>query len=148
MARFLKNPQLAPGATAAILPVVPSSAYGDAPVQGLIRFNQNPTGSSYPRIEIYYNGSWQQVAPIGKVQLVIDSLGPGDGTTTTFTMTQAESDATAVAVFVGGVYQQPTTNYTVNGTTTITFTSAPPLGNINPTQIIIIHNINSTNVAA
>jgi len=147
MARFLKNPQLAPGASAAILPVVPSSSYGDAPVQGLIRFNQNPTGSSYPRIEIYYNGSWQQVAPIGKVQLIIDSLGPGDGTTSAFTMTQAETDPTAVAVFVGGVYQQPTTNYTVSGTQ-ITFTSAPPRGNINPTQIIIIHNINSTNVAA
>jgi hypothetical protein len=147
MARFLKNPQLAPGASAAILPVVPSSSYGDAPVQGLIRFNQNPTGSSYPRIEIYYNGSWQQVAPIGKVQLVIDSLGPGDGVTSVFTMTQAETDPTAVAVFVGGVYQQPTTNYTVSGTQ-ITFTSAPPRGNINPTQIIIIHNINSTNVAA
>jgi len=147
MARFLKNPQLAPGSTGAILPVVPSSAYGDAPVQGLIRFNQNPTGSNYPRIEIYYNGSWQQVAPIGKVQLVIDSLGPGDGVTSVFTMTQAETDPTAVAVFVGGVYQQPTTNYTVSGTQ-ITFTSAPPRGNINPTQIIIIHNINSTSVAA
>jgi hypothetical protein len=146
MARFLKNPQLAPGATGAVLPIVPSSAYGDTPVNGLIRFNQNPTGSSYPRIEIFYNNSWQQVAPIGKVQLVVDNL-TGDGTTTAFTMSQAETDPTAVAVFVGGVYQQPTTNYTVSAIT-ITFTSPPPAPGVNPNQIVIIHNINSTNVAA
>ena len=59
MARFLKNPQLAPGATGAILPIVPSSSYGDAPVSGLIRFNQATN-----RIEFYYNGAWSQVAKI------------------------------------------------------------------------------------
>ena len=69
MARFLKNPQLAPGATAAILPVVPSSAYGDAPVQGLIRFNQNTN-----KIEFFYNNAWNQVAKIGTVQLVVDNF--------------------------------------------------------------------------
>ena len=143
MARFLKNPQLAPGASGAVLPIVPSSAYGDAPVSGLIRFNQATN-----RIEFYYNGAWSQIAKIGTVQLVADAVGVGNGSTSTFTMSQAESDATAVAVFVGGVYQQPTTNYTVNGTTTISFTSPPPLGTINPTQIVVIHNINSTNVPA
>lgn len=143
MARFLKNPQLAPGATGAVLPIVPSSAYGDAPVSGLIRFNQASS-----RIEFFYNNSWSQVAKIGSVQLVTDSFS-GDGSTTTFTMSQIESDPTAIAVFVGGVYQQPTTNYTVNGTTAITFTSAPPaVTGISPTAIIVIHNINSTNVPA
>ena len=73
----------------------------------------------------------------------------GDGSTATFTMSQAESDATAIAVFVGGVYQQPTTNYTVNGSTTITFLSAPPqYTGTSPTSIVVIHNINSTNVPA
>jgi hypothetical protein len=143
MARFLKNPQLAPGAQGAILPIVPSSAYGDAPESGLIRFNQSSS-----RIEFYYNGSWSQVAKIGAVQLVVDNFS-GDGTTATFTMSQAESDATAIAVFVGGVYQQPTTNYTVNGSTAITFLSAPPqYTGTSPTAIIVIHNINSTNVPA
>jgi hypothetical protein len=142
MARFLKNPQLAPGATGAILPIVPSSSYGDSPVNGLIRFNQTTN-----RIEFYYNGAWSQIAKIGSVQIVVDSLGPGDGSQTNFTMSQQESDPTAVAVFVGGVYQQPGTHYSVSGYT-ISFNPAPPLGTINPTTIVVIHNINSTNVPA
>lgn len=141
MARFLKNPDLAQGSLAARLPVVPSSSYGDAPTNGLIRYNQATS-----KIEFYYNGSWSQVAKIGTVQLVVDSF-TGDGQTQVFTMTQAESDATAIAVFIGGVYQQPTTNYTVNGSLAITFTSPPPAPGINPNQIVVIHNINSTNAA-
>ena len=139
MARLLKNPDLAYGAQAAKLPIVPSSAYGDAPTNGLIRFNQTSN-----RIEFYYNGSWSQVAKIGTVQLVTDTF-TGDGLTQTFTMSQVESDVTAIAVFIGGVYQQPTTNYTVNGSLAITFTSPPPAPGVNPNQVIVIHNLNSTN---
>jgi hypothetical protein len=142
MARFLKNPQLAPGATGAVLPIVLNNSYGDAPVPGLIRFN-----SGNNRIEFYYNNAWSQVAKIGTVQIAADTLGPGDGTTTNFTMTQSETDPTAVAVFVGGVYQQPSINYTVAGTT-ITFNTAPPKGSLTPTTITVIHNFNSTNVPA
>jgi hypothetical protein len=142
MARFLKNPDLAYGAQAAKLPIVPSSSYGDTPANGLIRFNQATN-----RIEFYYNGAWSQIAKIGSVQIVVDNLGPGDGTTVNFTMTQQESDPTAVAVFVGGVYQQPSTHYTVSGYG-LAFNVAPPLGTINPTSIVVIHNINSTNVPA
>lgn len=139
MARFLKNPDLAYNSLAAKLPIVPSSSYGDVPANGLIRFNQATS-----KIEFFYNNSWSQVAKIGTVQLVVDNL-TGDGVTQTFTMTQVESDPTAIAVFIGGVYQQPTTNYTVNGTLAITFTSPPPAPGVNPNQIVIIHNINSTN---
>jgi hypothetical protein len=71
----------------------------------------------------------------------------GDGLTQTFTMSQSETDAKDVAVFIGGVYQQPTINYTVNGLG-ITFTSAPPAPGVNPNTIIVIHNLNSTNVPA
>jgi hypothetical protein len=143
MARLLKNPTIGDNRSFAVnLPIVPNSSYGDAPVNGLIRFNQSSN-----RIEFYYNGAWSQVAKIGTVQLVADTLGPGDGTTTNFTMSQSETDPTAIAVFVGGVYQQPTINYTVSGTT-ITFNVAPPLGSLTPTTITVIHNINSTNVPA
>jgi hypothetical protein len=142
MARFLKNPIIGSSVSqAARLPIVPSSAYGDAATSGLIRFNQATS-----RIEFYYNDAWNQVAKIGSVQLVVDNTS-GDGTTTTFSMSQSESDPTAVAVFIGGVYQQPTTNYSVSGYS-ITFTSPPPAPGINPNQIVIIHNINSTNVPA
>jgi hypothetical protein len=143
MARYLKNPLIGKGTSlAARLPIVPSSSYGDAPTDGIIRFNVATN-----RIEFYYNGSWSQVAKIGSVQLVTDTF-TGDGVTQTFTMSQAESDPTAIAVFIGGVYQQPSINYTVNGSTTITFTSAPPAPGVNPNTIIVIHNINSTNVPA
>ena len=140
MGKLLKNPELAQGTLAARLPMVPSSAFGDAPVNGLIRFN-----AATSKIEFYYNGAWSQVAKIGTVQLVVDNFN-GDGLTNTFNMTQSESDPTAVAVFIGGVYQQPTTNYSVSGLA-ITFTSPPPAPGVNPNQIVIIHNINSTNAA-
>lgn len=141
MARFLKNPQLAPGASGAVLPIVPSSAYGDSPVAGLIRFNQATN-----RIEFYYNNAWSQIAKIGTVQLVTDTF-TGDGVTSNFIMSQSETDPTAVAVFIGGVYQQPSTNYTVSGLQ-ISFSSVPPAPGVNPNTIIVIHNINSTNVPA
>lgn len=137
MAKFLKNPDISPSALGVRLPIG-SNTLSDAPIDGLIRFN-----SSNSKVEFYYNGSWNQVAKIGTVQLVVDSFS-GDGLTQVFTMTQAETDPTAVAVFIGGVYQQPTTNYTVSGTA-ITFTSPPPSPGINPNQVVIIHNINSTN---
>jgi hypothetical protein len=141
VARFLKNPDIFPNVQAVKLPIVPNASYGDSPTSGIIRFN-----AATNRIEFYYNNSWNHVAKIGSVQLVVDSL-TGDGSATVFTMTQSESDPTAVAVFVGGVYQQPTVNYTVSGTE-ITFTSPPPSPGLNPNQIVIIHNINSTNVPA
>jgi hypothetical protein len=143
MARFVKNPDIGSSTAQAIrLPVVPSSSYGDSPINGLIRFNETTK-----RIEFYYNSAWSSIAKIGTVQLVVDSF-TGDGSTVTFTMAQSESDATSIAVYVGGVYQQPTINYTVSGTQ-ITFTSAPPaVTGISPTAIVVIHNINSTNVPA
>lgn len=141
MARYLKNPDITKGGRlAARLPLVPNSSYGDTPVDGLIRFNQ-----SNSKVEFYYNTTWNTVAKVGTVQLVVDDL-IADGLQQTFAMTQAESDPKAIAVFIGGVYQQPTTNYTVAGSS-ITFNSPPPAPGINPNRITIIHNLNSTNAA-
>lgn len=141
MARYLKNPDITKGGRlAARLPLVPNSSYGDTPVDGLIRFNQ-----SNSKVEFYYNNTWNTVAKVGTVQLVVDDL-IADGSTSLFAMTQAESDPKAIAVFIGGVYQQPTTNYTVAGSL-ITFSSPPPAPGINPNRITIIHNLNSTNAA-
>ena len=160
MARFFKNPDIAKGGKlAARLPIVPSSSYGDAPTDGIIRFNQTSK-----RIEFYYNNAWSEVAKIGTVTVEVENVGYGDGNNAYFTMTQGPASGvytlpTDIAVFIGGVYQQPTTNYVIgsgitDGTfiqgtgTTVKFTSPPPLGTINPTQIVVIHNINSTNVPA
>ena len=141
MARYLKNPDITRGGRlAARLPVVPNSGYGDAPIDGLIRFNQ-----ANSKVEFYYNNTWNTVAKVGTVALVVDDL-TGDGIQQIFSMAQSESDPTAIAVFIGGVYQQPTTNYTVAGSS-ITFLGAPPAPGINPNRITIIHNLNSTNAA-
>ena len=52
----------------------------------------------------------------------------GDGSTTAYTVSSG-ADVENVLVFVNGVYQRPTTDYTVSGTTlTFTFT---PLNNSN-----------------
>jgi hypothetical protein len=140
MARFLKNPDLSSGSLAAKLPVVPSSAYGDIPTDGLIRFNTSNT-----KIEMFFNSQWNQVAKIGAVSIVVDEF-TGDNLQTNFTMSQSESDPNSIVVQIGGVYQQPITNYTVSGTT-ITFTSPPPAPGVNPNKIVVIHNLNSTDAA-
>jgi len=50
----------------------------------------------------------------------------GDGSTTDFTVTSG-ADVENVLVFLNGVYQRPTTDYTVSGTT-LTFGTAPTSG--------------------
>ena len=65
----------------------------------------------------------------------------GDGSTTTYTMTQAASEVKQIMVFVGGVHQDPATSYGVS-TTTLTFTSAVPNGEI----VNVVHDLYSTDV--
>lgn len=139
MGRYLKNTQLEGGSYSIQIPIGSSSVGPDVPVNGQMRFNQTNT-----RIEFFYNGQWNQVAKIGTVNISIDEF-VGDNTVTTFTMSQPETDANAILVQIGGVYQQPNVNYTVNGSTTITFTSPPPSPGINPNKIVVVHNLNSTN---
>jgi hypothetical protein len=141
MGRYLKNTQLEGGSYAIQLPLGSNSVGPDVPVNGQIRFN-----TSNNKIEMFFAGIWNQVAKIGTVAIVVDEF-TGDGITTTFTMSQAESSTGAVLVSIGGVYQQPTTNYTVDGSTTITFTSPPPAPGVNPNKIVVVHNFNSTNAA-
>ena len=92
--------------------------------------------------------------------LTIDRF-QGDGTTTVFgngagssiddsssaTFSVGVSDATDIMVFVGGVYQVPTTNYSISGsgtTATITFGSAPPAndGSTGGHIVTIVHGLN------
>ena len=141
MGRYLKNTQLEGGSYAVQLPLGSSSVGPDVPVNGQIRFNQSNT-----RVDLFYNSVWNTIAKVGTVSIVVDEF-TGDGSTTTFTMSQAESSDSAILVSIGGVYQQPTTNYTTDGTTTITFTSPPPAPGVNPNKIVVVHNLNSTNAA-
>ena len=50
----------------------------------------------------------------------------GNGSTTAFTLTEIPANATQIMVFVDGILQKSSTNYSVNTTTgVVTFTSAP-----------------------
>ena len=141
MGRFLKNTQIKAGSYAIQLPLGTNSLGPDAPVNGQVRFNE-----SNSRVELFYNAQWNQIAKIGNVTITVDEF-TGDGISQTdFTMSQAETDPNAILVHIGGVYQQPTTNYTVSGTT-IHFTSVPPAPGVNPNKIVVVHNLNSTNAA-
>ena len=59
----------------------------------------------------------------------------GNNSTTAFTMGQSVSDPNSIEVFVDNVRQEPTSAYTVNGTT-LTFTGTPATGSNN---IYVIH---------
>ena len=59
----------------------------------------------------------------------------GDNSTTSFTMGQSVSDPNAIEVFVDNVRQEPTSAYTVNGTT-LSLTGTPATGSNN---IYVIH---------
>ena len=137
MGRYLKNTQLEGGSYAIQLPLGSNAVGPDHPVDGHFRYNKDNT-----RIEFYVNGAWRQVAKIGTVSITVDEF-TGDNMQVDFTMSQAETDPKAILVSIGGVYQQPTQNYTVSGNT-ITFTSPPPAPGVNPNKIVVVHNLNST----
>ena len=59
----------------------------------------------------------------------------GDGSETAFTMSRTVLLATDIEVFISNVQQEPTTAYTVSGTT-LTFSSAPANGTNN---VYVIH---------
>lgn len=140
MGRYLKNTQILGGSYSVQLPLGSNSIGPDVPVDGQVRFNQ-----SNSRVELFYNSQWNQIAKIGNVAIVVDEF-TGDNSQTGFTMSQLETSENAILVSIGGVYQQPITNYTVSGTT-ITFTSPPPAPGVNPNKIVVVHNLNSTNAA-
>lgn len=122
MGNFLKNRKLLSGSTGVVLPTGSTAQRPDDPVFGLIRYN---TDSGL--IEFFDGIIFQSLATGGGITYTVDSF-TGDGSTTVFTMSEQESNAEYITVFVGSIYQQPTTTYTVNGGYDITFTSAPPDG--------------------
>ena len=122
MGYFLKNRQLQSGSTGVVIPTGSSATRPDAPVFGLIRYN-----TDIGLIEFFNGSIFQSLAAAGGINYTVDTF-TGDGVTTNFTMSISVPSAEEIIVFVGSLYQIPTTNYTVNGGFDITFTSAPPNG--------------------
>ena len=132
MGNFLKNRILESGSSGVVLPSGPAAYRPDYPAFGMIRFNTDVGLCEF------YNGSiWQNMGVGGIINYVVDTF-IGDSVQTVFTMSIAESVATQIIVFVGSIYQEPASAYTVDGGFDITFTSAPPTG----IPINVIHTSN------
>jgi hypothetical protein len=132
MGYFVKNRRLQSGSSGVVLPTGSAATRPDNPAFGMIRYN---TDSGLVE---FFNGSvWASLSTGGSITYTVDDF-VGNGVQTIFTMSIAESTATQLIVFVGSIYQDPATSYTVNGGYDITFTSAPP----NTVPINVIHTTN------
>lgn len=83
--------------------------------------------SSTNTMRVYNGSTWQDVAQ--GVSTPFQTFS-GTGSQTAFTLSGTPGAVGAVEVFISGVRQVPTTNYTVSGTT-LTFVTAPPAGTNN-----------------
>ena len=71
--------------------------------------------------------------PLVTTNYISDSFS-GDASTVAFTLSQAPASAASIAVYISGLYQIPTSAYSISGTT-LTFTGAPPTGTNNITVL-------------
>ena len=150
MGRFLKNPLIGDNAFGITIPNV-TTAQRPSGTNGQLIYNT--TTSTY---QSYIGAAWYNMSTAAGEKTLTTDTFQGDGTTTVFgqgvgntldgstaaTFSVTVTDATDIVVFVGGVYQVPTTNYSISGNQ-ITFGSAPPAndGSTNGHVISIIHNL-------
>ena len=132
MGIFIKNRRLQSGSSGVVLPAGGSAVRPLAPTFGLMRYN-----TDLAAVEFFNGIEFVQLGAAGSLVYTVDGF-VGDGSTTVFTMSIEESVATQLIVFVGSIYQEPNSAYTVDGGFDITFTSAPPSGE----PISVIHSDN------
>lgn len=139
MGRLLKNTVFKSGSHALGFPSGTSSERPDVPVVGQTRYS-----TTSGKLEFYNNSVWNTIAKEGSATIVKDSF-TGNNVATNFTMTSSYTagQEAQVLAFVNTVYQNPGVNYTFNGSTTITFTSAPPTSAV----VLVLHGIGSTTAA-
>jgi hypothetical protein len=130
MGNWAKNRLLESASTSVVVPAGSTATRPDSPIFGQFRFN---TDSAL--LEFFNGTAFVPLAAAGAISYTVDQF-TGDGSTAVFTMSIEESSASQIMVFVGSIYQSPTTAYTVNGGFDITFTSAPPAGE----PIAVIHS--------
>lgn len=134
MGYFVKNRRLESGSTSIVVPSGTSATRPDAPVFGSFRYN-----TDLGTLEFFNGTVFKPVGISGEVDLVVDTF-TGDGSTLTYTMSLSVTDVEQIIVFVGAIYQNPSTYSITGGGNDITFTSAPPLNE----TINVIHNLAST----
>lgn len=130
MGYFVKNRRLQSGSSGVVLPAGGSAVRPYAPKFGMIRYN-----TDLAAIEFFNGTTWAELGQAGALSYTVDSF-VGDGTTQVFTMSEEESSPSQIMVFIGSIYQDSTSAYTVNGGYDITFTSPPPDGE----PISVIHS--------
>lgn len=130
MGYYVKNRRLESGSSGVAIPAGGSATRPLAPTFGLIRYN-----TDLGAIEFFNGTQFIQLGAAGVIDYTIDSF-TGDGSTTVFTMSTEVGIASQILVFVGSIYQDSTSSYTVNGSFDITFTSAPLDGE----PISVIHS--------
>ena len=129
MGYYVQNRRLQSGSTGVVLPTGSSMTRPEYPTFGMIRYN-----TDLGLVEFFNGSVWNTLSEGGSISYTVDDF-TGNGVQTIFTMSVAESVAENIIVFVGSIYQDPPTSYTVNGGYDITFTSAPP----NTVPINVIH---------
>jgi len=99
--------------------VVPTGTTGERPSaqEGIIRFNTT-TG----KYEVSLDGStYTALRTEAAASSITKDVFTGDGSSTQFTMTVTPTNAKNIIVYVDGVMQEPTTNYTI-ATNVLAFT--------------------------
>ena len=131
MGYFVKNRRLQSGSSGVVLPAGGSALRPDAPRFGLIRYN-----TDLGAVEFFNGSAFVQLGAAGAITYPVDNF-IGDGSPLTFALSASVSGDDQVIVFVGSIYQTPTTAYTITGggLDDITFTSAPPVGE--PISVIL-----------
>ena len=95
-------------------------------------------------LQVYDNG-WANISTsLSAGATITKNTFSGDGSTGSFTMTISVTNPQDILVFIGGVYQIPTTSYSVSGTA-LTFGSPPPSPNgfDNDHIVTVLHGFNS-----
>ena len=113
--------------------VVPTGTTAERPTaqEGVIRFNTQ-TG----KYEVSEDGStWSNLRTESVAGAITKDIFTGDGSTTAFTMSEEPSNVKNVILYIDGVMQEPTTNYTMSGTTVTTAGEAAHSG----ARIVVMH---------
>ena len=113
--------------------VVPTGTTAERPSaqEGIIRFNTT-TG----KYEVSLDGStYTALRTEAAASSITKDVFTGDGSTTTFTMTVTPTNAKNIIVYVDGVMQEPTQNYTVSTNTITTVGEAAHNG----ARIVVMH---------
>jgi hypothetical protein len=113
--------------------VVPTGTTAERPTaeEGVIRFN-----TTLGKYEVSEDGStWSNLRTETVAGAITKDIFTGDGSTTAFTMSEEPSNVKNVILYIDGVMQEPTTNYTMSGTTVTTAGEAAHSG----ARIVVMH---------